>query len=142
MDDLLVKISLLSDELNKAKIENNQLKTGNSKLKTENEKLKKAYESRREAKKIVFIVTAYSAGYESTQKRIGDKGYGITASGTNVKQGRTIACPPSLQFGSKLNIEGVGLRVCEDRGQRIKEGHLDLYINNVNAALSFGKKKL
>jgi 3D (Asp-Asp-Asp) domain-containing protein len=142
MDDLLVKISLLSDELNKAKIESNQLKTDNSKLKTENEKLKKAYESRREAKKIVFIVTAYSAGYESTQKRIGDKGYGITASGTNVKQGRTIACPPSLQFGSKLNIEGVGLRVCEDRGQAIKEGHLDLYISNVNAALSFGKKKL
>jgi 3D (Asp-Asp-Asp) domain-containing protein len=142
MDDLLVKISLLSDELNKAKNENNQLKTDNSKLKMENEKLKKAYENRREVKKTVFIVTAYSAGYESTQKRIGDKGYGITASGKKVKQGRTIACPPSLQFGSKLNIEGVGLRVCEDRGQAIKEGHLDLYISNVNAALNFGKKKL
>jgi 3D (Asp-Asp-Asp) domain-containing protein len=142
IDDLYIKNSLLTEELNKVKLENSQLKSENGKLKMENEKLKKDYESRKEAKKTVFIVTAYTAGYESTQKRKGDKGYGLTASGTIVTEGRTIACPPSLQFGSKLNIEGVGLRVCEDRGQAIKEGRLDLYISNVNAALSFGKKKL
>jgi predicted nuclease with TOPRIM domain len=36
IDDLYIKNSLLTDELNKAKNENNQLKTDNSKLKTEN----------------------------------------------------------------------------------------------------------
>jgi 3D (Asp-Asp-Asp) domain-containing protein len=87
-------------------------------------------------------VTAYTAGYESTQKQKGDNGYGITASGTYVKEGRTIACPPSLEFGTKLNIEGIGLRVCEDRGGAIKDGHLDLYMNSVTAALEFGRRTL
>jgi 3D (Asp-Asp-Asp) domain-containing protein len=92
--------------------------------------------------KMYFEVTAYTAGYESTQKRKGDKGYGITASGTTVKEGRTIACPPSLEFGTKLNIESVGLRICEDRGGAIKNGHLDLYMTSLDAAIAFGRKTL
>lgn len=91
---------------------------------------------------VEFEITAYTAGYESTQKKKGDKGYGITASGTYVKEGRTIACPPSLEFGTKLNIEGIGLRVCEDRGGAIKEGHLDLYMDSLSAAIEFGRKTL
>jgi 3D (Asp-Asp-Asp) domain-containing protein len=89
-----------------------------------------------------FEVTAYTAGYESTQKRKGDKDYGLTASGTYVKEGRTIACPPSFKFGTKLNIEGVGLRVCEDRGQAITNGKLDLYFDSLSKANQFGRKKL
>jgi 3D (Asp-Asp-Asp) domain-containing protein len=87
-------------------------------------------------------ISAYTAGYESTQKQKGDKGYGITASGTYVEEGVTIACPPSLEFGTKLNIEGIGLRICEDRGGAIKEGHLDLYMHSLNAAIEFGRKTL
>jgi 3D (Asp-Asp-Asp) domain-containing protein len=87
-------------------------------------------------------ISAYTAGYESTQKQKGDKGYGLTASGTYVEEGRTIACPPSFEFGTKLNIEGVGLRVCEDRGGAIKDGHLDLYMDSLNAAIEFGRKTL
>lgn len=89
-----------------------------------------------------FQVSAYTSGYESTQKSKGDVGYGITASGTYVKEGRTIACPPSLKFGTKLNIEDIGLRVCEDRGQGITSGKLDLYVESLSNALSFGKKTL
>jgi 3D (Asp-Asp-Asp) domain-containing protein len=89
-----------------------------------------------------YEISAYTAGYESTQKQKGDKGYGITASGTYVEEGRTIACPPSLEFGTKLNIESVGLRICEDRGGAIKSGHLDLYMDSLNAAIEFGRKTL
>jgi 3D (Asp-Asp-Asp) domain-containing protein len=92
--------------------------------------------------KTYFEVTAYTAGYESTQKRKGDKGYGLTASGAYVKAGRTIACPQSFKFGTKLNIEGVGLRVCEDRGGAISTSKLDLYVDSLNEALKFGRKKL
>jgi 3D (Asp-Asp-Asp) domain-containing protein len=93
-------------------------------------------------KQIYYEVTAYTAGYESTQKHKGDVGYGITASGAPVKEGRTIACPPSLKFGTRVNIEGIGIRVCEDRGGAIKQGHLDLYMSNLNDALNFGRKRL
>jgi 3D (Asp-Asp-Asp) domain-containing protein len=121
------KIDLLNSELDKVKKENNQIK--------------KELDKRKEAKK-VFEVTAYSAGYESTQKRKGDKGYGITASGTKVKEGRTISCPPSMEFGTKVDIQGVGIRTCEDRGSAIKSGHIDLYMDTVNEALDFGRQKL
>src|SRR5690606_41922664 len=50
----------------------------------------------------------------------GDAGYGITASGKPVEAGVTVACPPDLPFGTVLRIEGVGERVCHDRGGAIK----------------------
>jgi 3D (Asp-Asp-Asp) domain-containing protein len=134
-NDLLDRISILFQQLDKVKKEN-------ATLKKENSKLKKELKRRKEVKKTYFEVTAYTAGYESTQKSKGDIGYGITSSGTKVKEGRTIACPPSLKFGTKLNIDKIGIRVCEDRGGAIKSGHLDLYMDSVSEALKFGRKKL
>jgi 3D (Asp-Asp-Asp) domain-containing protein len=89
-----------------------------------------------------FEVTAYTAGYESTGKRPGDEGYGITASGEHVRENYTIACPPSLPFGQRLEIEGVGERVCTDRGGAIKEGRLDVYIAELEEARQFGRQWL
>jgi 3D (Asp-Asp-Asp) domain-containing protein len=87
-----------------------------------------------------YEVTAYTSGYESTQKHAGDEGYGITASGTKASEGRTVACPQSITFGTRLNIEGIGVRICEDRGGAITEGHLDVYFNSVADAQSFGRQ--
>jgi 3D (Asp-Asp-Asp) domain-containing protein len=89
---------------------------------------------------ITFEATAYTAGPESTGKSPGDDGYGITASGEPVRDNYTIACPPSLPFGQRLDIEGIGERVCTDRGGAIKEGRLDIYIPKLKDALAFGRK--
>jgi 3D (Asp-Asp-Asp) domain-containing protein len=89
-----------------------------------------------------FEVTAYTAGPESTGKQPGDEGYGITASGEPVRDSYTVACPPSLPFGQRLEIEGVGERVCSDRGGSIKEGRLDIYIPKLKDALAFGRQRL
>jgi 3D (Asp-Asp-Asp) domain-containing protein len=89
-----------------------------------------------------FEVTAYTAGEESTGKQPGDTGYGITASGEHVRENYTLACPPSLPFGQRLEIEGVGERVCTDRGGSIKEGRLDIYIPELIDALAFGRQQL
>jgi 3D (Asp-Asp-Asp) domain-containing protein len=89
-----------------------------------------------------FEVTAYTAGPESTGKQPGDVGYGITASGEHVRENYTIACPPSLPFGQRLEIEGVGERVCTDRGGAIKEGRLDVYIAELEEARQFGRQWL
>jgi 3D (Asp-Asp-Asp) domain-containing protein len=91
---------------------------------------------------ITFEVTAYTAGPESTGKQPGDDGYGITASGEHVRENYTLACPPSLPFGQRLEIEGVGERVCTDRGGSIKEGRLDVYIPKLKDALAFGRQRL
>jgi 3D (Asp-Asp-Asp) domain-containing protein len=89
-----------------------------------------------------FEVTAYTAGEESTGKQPGEDGYGITASGEHVRENYTIACPPSMAFGQRLEIEGVGERVCTDRGGSIKEGRLDIYMTDLQDALAFGRQWL
>jgi 3D (Asp-Asp-Asp) domain-containing protein len=91
---------------------------------------------------ITFEVTAYTAGSESTGKQPGDKGYGITASGEYVRENYSIACPPSMAFGTRLEIEGLGERVCTDRGGSIKEGRLDIFMTELQDALTFGRQSL
>lgn len=90
-----------------------------------------------------FTVTAYTAGYESTRKHPGDPGYGITASGTTVKEGQTIACPSNIPFGTKIYIHSLKeTYICEDRGSAITQGKLDIYIEDLSQALQFGVKNL
>lgn len=90
-----------------------------------------------------FSVTAYTSGYESTQKKKGHPLYGITASGERVKEGVTVACPRSLEFGTKVYIKELDhTYICQDRGGAIKEGHLDIYVNDLKKAKEFGRQKL
>ena len=88
------------------------------------------------------VVTAYTAGYESTQKRKGHPLYGVTASGAKAKQGRTIAMDKRFPFGTLVKIEGFDevFRV-EDRGFKIKGNKVDIYFENVEDAIKFGKQK-
>lgn len=90
----------------------------------------------------IYEVTAYTAGPESTGKRPGDEGYGITTSGNRVKEGLTVSCPKELTLGTRIVIEGVGERRCDDRGGAIKGKRLDLYIADLDRALNFGRQKL
>lgn len=89
-----------------------------------------------------FIVTAYTAGQESTGKLPGDKGYGVTASGRRAQEGITAACPPYLEFGTVLYIEGLGRRVCQDRGGAIKGRHIDVFMTSLGRARQFGRQVL
>jgi 3D (Asp-Asp-Asp) domain-containing protein len=91
----------------------------------------------------IYVLTAYTNGYESTQKRKGEKGYGITASGVKTKAMHTAACPKSMPFGTELFVPYFDTTfVCEDRGGAIKAGKLDIYMETVEEALEFGRKKL
>lgn len=96
-----------------------------------------------DAKGETFTVTAYTAGYESTGKEPGDPAYGITASGTEVQEGQTIACPESMSFGTELYIPYFDETfTCEDRGSAITEGRLDVYMPDLDDALEFGVREL
>ena len=89
-----------------------------------------------------YVITAYTAGPESTGKAPGDPGYGATASGTHVEEGVTAACPRELPFGTVIEIEGVGKRTCLDRGGAIKGRRIDVYIPDLDDAREFGRQTL
>ncbi|GAB6989483.1 3D domain-containing protein [Paenibacillus pini] len=91
---------------------------------------------------MLFEITSYTNGRESTGKRKGDKNYGITASGKHTKEGRTVSADIRvLPMGTVIYIDGVGKRVVEDTGSAIKGYKLDLFIEDLDKALEFGRKK-
>jgi 3D (Asp-Asp-Asp) domain-containing protein len=87
--------------------------------------------------KFTINASAYTAAADEC-----GKSDGITASGLKVKEGVTIACPPQFPFGTKIKIEGMGTRVCEDRGGAIKGNHIDIYVETKKDAFSFGRRNL
>lgn len=89
-----------------------------------------------------FVLTAYTLDYHCTGKRSSEPGFGITASGTHARIGRTIAVDPRvIPIGSRVFIEGIGTRIAEDTGGGVKGRHLDILFPNERAALSFGVKR-
>jgi 3D (Asp-Asp-Asp) domain-containing protein len=87
--------------------------------------------------KFVINASAYTAAADEC-----GKSDGITASGLKVKEKNTIACPPNFPMGTKINIEGYGMYVCEDRGGAIKGNHIDIYMKTKKEAFAFGRRKL
>lgn len=88
----------------------------------------------------VFRITGYTAGYESTQKKRGQPGYGGTAAGTKATEGRTISTDwRILPKGTVVRIEGLpGLYTVEDKGGAIKGFRIDLYFTNLRPAIDWG----
>lgn len=88
-----------------------------------------------------FKVSFYTAGYESTGKRPGDRGYGITKSGAMASKGITLAVDPNvIPLGTYIYIEGIGFGVAQDTGGAIKGNKIDVYVDDVNYAYQMGIK--
>ena len=68
--------------------------------------------------------------------------YNRTADGHAPKEGVTIAAPRSIPFGTKLNIEGVGIRIVQDRLATRYDNRIDVFFADHTRALNFGKKRL
>ena len=91
------------------------------------------------AEVIPCMLTAYTAGPESTGKVPGDPGYDVTSTGARAIQGITVAVDPSIiPYGTKLFIPGVGFRIAEDTGGAIVGYHIDVFFNNLSVARDFG----
>ncbi|MFA5926190.1 MAG: 3D domain-containing protein [Parcubacteria group bacterium] len=86
-----------------------------------------------------FVMNA--SAYTASADECG-KSDGITASGARVQSGRTLACPSVYRFGTKVEIEGMGTYICEDRGGAIKGNHFDIYMKTKKEAFSFGRRNL
>ncbi len=86
-----------------------------------------------------FIINA--SAYTASADECG-KSDGITASGVKVRENETIACPKSFAFGTKINIEGRGTYICQDRGGAIKGNKIDIYVKTKTEAFAFGRQNL
>ncbi len=65
-----------------------------------------------------------------------------TASGVWPQSGRTVAVDPDIiPFGTRIYIEGVGERIAEDSGTRIKGKKLDIFLPSVSHCMRFGVQK-
>jgi 3D (Asp-Asp-Asp) domain-containing protein len=95
----------------------------------------KTVEPPKDAGNSKYVITAYCP----CQKCCG-KTDGITASGKKAVQGVTIATDKSIPFGTKIYIDGVGERIVQDRGGAIKGNRIDLYFENHQEALNFGRQ--
>lgn len=68
-----------------------------------------------------------------------DRSDQLTALGTKLKPGTTIAVDPSLiPLGSKVWIEGYGIRTAEDTGGAIKGKHIDMCVSTHAEAMNKG----
>ena len=72
-------------------------------------------------------------------KHICGTGNGITATGTEVTAGRTVAVDPTvIPYGTTMYIEGYGFRVAEDCGGAVKGNHIDMAVDTHANALAMG----
>ena len=100
------------------------------------------------ARSIVMKASAYDLSFASCGKNPGDRGYGITASGTKAKPGTVAVDPSVIPLGTKLYIESMdgsgsyGYATAEDKGGAIKGNRIDLFYANRSEALQFGRRQV
>lgn len=76
--------------------------------------------------------------YCSCPKCCGDWSDGITKTGTNATEGRTIAVDPNvIPLGTEVIIDGQTF-VAEDIGGAIKQNRIDIYVSDHDEALARG----
>ncbi len=85
------------------------------------------------------VYTVNCTAYCSCSKCCG-KSDGITATGTHVTEGRTIAVDPKMiPLGSKVEIDG-HIYIAEDVGGGVKGNRIDIYFGSHYRALLFGRR--
>lgn len=87
----------------------------------------------------IATVTAYSARETCPG---GDADYCITASGSKPRAGRSVACPRRVPFGTRVQIQGQGFLLCEDRTALRFDGRYDIYMDDYEEAKRFGRRRL
>ena len=84
--------------------------------------------------------TGYTAGYESTGKRPGDPGYGITSTGAKAQRGVVAVDPKVIPYGTYMYVPGYGYGIALDTGGAIKGNKIDLFFDTVEEANNWGRR--
>lgn len=88
---------------------------------------------------VYTVVTAYCPG----ECCCGQYADGVTASGYVIQPGDKIcAAPKNIPFGTIINIPGYGRAVVKDRGGAINCNEIDVYFDEHQTALQWGRQEL
>ena len=127
--------------LSSEKEENESLKSENATMREELLSATNAImELKSEEYELVYLGD-YNITHYCVEKRahICGTGAGITATGTQVTAGRTIAVDPRvIPYGTTVYIEGYGFRTAEDCGGSVKNKHIDVAVETHSKAISMG----
>lgn len=138
------KISNLKFELRMKEQKNKQLVENCNKLKSTLDNLK--------SKELIsvgqFQITNYTLSPNECTWKPGHTNYGITASGKRATEGVTVAADWSvLPKGTKIYIEGIGIREVQDTGNLVKGNVIDVFVGDPQVdrgsqsrAKSFGRQ--
>ena len=84
-----------------------------------------------------FTVRGYCPCFKCCKKTDG-----ITKSGVKATANHTLAAPNTYDFGTRIELEGYGTFVVEDRGGAVNGNKLDRFFNTHQEALNWGVKKI
>lgn len=144
--DQTEKVEQLHNEVNQLEselIDRQELVEEIQKLQQENEELKEQIEQFLDEWWIEeFEATAYTHVAIPGQPDINGTGDGLTATGKPVREGFVAVDPDVIPLGSEVWVEGFGWLKAEDTGGAIKGKRIDVFINDRQAALSFGRQNL
>lgn len=89
-----------------------------------------------------YVLTAYCPDARCTGPSSPERGgHGLTRSGKRPVSGRTIAVDRRLhKMGDDLDIEGLGIRRAEDTGSAIKGRRIDVFMDDHDEAVKFGRQ--
>ena len=102
----------------------------------------------RYSKVMEMKATAYTASLSDTGKAPGHPLFGITATGTKVREGVIAVDPKVIPLHTRVYIEipgntpDYGYAVAEDVGGAIKGNRVDLYYDSQSQADRFGVRKV
>lgn len=83
----------------------------------------------------MFMCTAYCT---ERYQHICGEGHGTTASGQPIQADVTVAADQTLlPYGTVLYIEGVGIRIVQDKGTGVQGYHLDVAVDTHENALAW-----
>lgn len=83
----------------------------------------------------------YKLSFYCSCRKCNGNSHGVTASGTHVKEGRTIAVDSrKIPLGSVVHIDGFGDFIAEDTGSAIKGNRIDIFVSSHAEALRLGIK--
>ena len=68
--------------------------------------------------------------------------HGRTATGEPTHSGGVAVDPRVIPYGTRIEIEGVGVRVANDTGPRLRGNRLDVWAPSRSACMSFGRQVL
>lgn len=154
VNDKVKKIKNLEEEINNLNQKNNELNNLIKELKANSNKSNE--DNKRASSRSSslngfsnFKATTYST-YANGDKLAGKQWGNKTATGTTVRQGRTIAVDPNIiPLGSKVEIifgNGFdylnGIYTAEDTGNAIKGNKIDVYLDNYKECIRFGVRNI